>query len=1242
MLTNRIILSGLILVCLSISAPCLAQADRAKTQIVYTGKLMGYFRAPSKQPGDATRGCPASENSAAAIKFQAVRDNNRDAVLVATGDNFAPQLEARTFSPPPPRSTSKVPGDDYLPGNKELYYWNETTIAGVTSRNWIFYKDLENHPDLKERLTLGTSTIPTDNVGCFLAAARFAAVVPGKHDFYFGVERVRQLARFMASLTSSDLPGVYLAPDYRPPQMLGANLVIKTSSTLAPSSVPSKPKSKWPEGSSVRIGDGKSVYPWFSSAVSVKISTPESATVKDAIGGWFKAHPDPSLGAVETFFHTQAQGATDETKEDWEKLEKVAHGLKEIKVCPTNDFNEIAKGCGDGCEVKPKPEGAVSFKPEKPEQITYTISIPANPDPKKPWTQDKKVPTFEPGRNYGLCQTNTESKEPDIETGCQIFSVNRPFLSFPRGVVSATGTNYTDPDPFVVVPNADPNREVAIFGVVDPNITKQIGVLNYTWLNEDQTLKSGLSAEDPAEALKQQLDYFDSWYRATHDSREFKGLKILLAQMSPQQAKVLAARLKKFQLVVAEADEQQATSEVKLSTEWNKDLSASALIAVPAPYFGSGLKEDVEGKVHFGMVEAENVSDKWKLQSKEISPLDVNAKFMKDEEVADKIRPSLKSCVAEKFFDKTKYPLKAAETVQLATLCAMRQQLRADVALIQKRDRFERVPYGLTDPQQILDHLIWKGDFLTLVYVPGSALKKTLDLSKKYDDEDSDNLSLSDQRLRALESIGFLKPDKDYVINEKPLDDKTIYAVATTDFIAAGDTAYPDLAAAALNPRTRASQFPNQLQPISGLVCGQLDPTQAKLNCLAAFPRDSYLDSIMVTAAPAPRPPGFGSKFWNLFPIKFADKDGPTTNVSGALNQEVQRRPIWMLSLKNFSFQFNGLNNNDTDISIDNKFGGIATSGVNSHENHSMVVGLDLRLVRSRHNYDWFGATGIDYNTKSSDTSSAAPSVVQNTNRLTGDAGFLWNLWGGRSSVRWGPVFTFRAETQLAQPFTIFNLNTSSTDTEGRTLTDQKKISPERSVLLMGRAGLRSQNRTNAFEFGFEQGRELNVLMGYEFVTNGGTVRCIPDATTSLSKCIKDAIKAGKITKDSVVLSAHQNRPRTGFYWKWNISIPFNQKLKFELTDEGDFYFADSARDILNDTRFRDISKSSLKFQVFPNLSIGPSLNLLLYQNQTGFDSNFKPIGGDFLSQKTFGFEASFSFNWFNWREPGVQIKNKP
>src|SRR5262245_60213250 len=86
--------------------------------VIYTGRLLGHFRLPSVQNFDQPKGCPAASNkdSAAAQAFLKRRASNHYAILVGTGDNFAPQLEARVFLHPP--SDDK----EYAPGNKELYF----------------------------------------------------------------------------------------------------------------------------------------------------------------------------------------------------------------------------------------------------------------------------------------------------------------------------------------------------------------------------------------------------------------------------------------------------------------------------------------------------------------------------------------------------------------------------------------------------------------------------------------------------------------------------------------------------------------------------------------------------------------------------------------------------------------------------------------------------------------------------------------------------------------------------------------------------------------------------------------------------------------------------------------------------------------------------------------------------------------------------------------------------------------
>jgi hypothetical protein len=248
--------------CLFISAttsfsqapPSVAPANDAtsNTQIIYTGKLLGYFRVPNKQSINDVNGCPRSSNgdpSEEAREFLKLRgEQYLNAILVGTGDNFAPQLEARVFFTDPALSQGKYPK-----GNKELFFGDK--------EGWVYYKSVDD--ELRKKLAHGWGTIPNDNVGCFLAAAKYEAIVPGKHDFYFGAERVRQFARFMA--------GVKPEGDYKPVQMLGANLVLKTVPIKDPVVLPGQQQqpwfngNKWPDGYSVlNLSDQKSVYPWFS------------------------------------------------------------------------------------------------------------------------------------------------------------------------------------------------------------------------------------------------------------------------------------------------------------------------------------------------------------------------------------------------------------------------------------------------------------------------------------------------------------------------------------------------------------------------------------------------------------------------------------------------------------------------------------------------------------------------------------------------------------------------------------------------------------------------------------------------------------------------------------------------------------------------------------------------------------------------------------------------------------------
>lgn len=1221
------------------------QPASPSADIIYTGRLLGYSRVPSLQPFKA-KGCPdtSPDDSVAAIDFLEKRNSAayQKAILVGTGDNFSPQLEARVFNDPPP-----IPKQKYDVGNKELYFSDGS--------KWFFYKDVPK--SVENMINQGLGTIPSDNVACFLRAAGFSAIVPGKHDFYFGAERVRQLARFLARTQKDD--------SYQPVQMLGANLVIQTS-PITPKSIPPTLKEKpWFDGDwssdypVMNISDGATVYPWLS---YVKLQIGKLPRNEKALEAFLKElarwnRPISKANLLQIIANARATLTKPVDQEPLNKLLVTTNGFdisKPIHLCPSaGNPNAIPRNVVSDCEPLDLNAGEVRlangtiayYLKLRPLVTGAKLAVGEKIGNGKPirGTQAQHFSTLITGKNYGLCDAAI--------TNCLRFSVHTPFFYFPHRLPQQSA-GYTDPDPYVYV-----NDDAAIFGVVEPDLPEQVGILNFGWANLNDGLTSKVSVEDPADALLQQLEYFEVQHPG------FKGLKILLAQTSPQRAKKLSARFPEFQIVVSEADLEQATSEITMQTTWNAESKSGSLVAVPAPYFDSKTRK---GSVHFGTIKAEsslngNQVVSWKLSTSSLDPQPIT----EDEDQAttfwDEVK-QLRNCL----------PATPAqnqpnlEYLRLLVLCSMRERFSADVALIQSRDLYEKLPLLTPQPgvnqipskqrmlqrptvipsglppntppppvnagnfQQMLDRLIWKGDLLTLLYVPGDALKTALDLSSTFENDENATLSLVVDRGRKLETLGISK-DKitnEYLINGLPLDGKKIYAVATTDFIGAGDTGYPALASAALNPKTHPAAFPEKLVSISSLVCRKLFGVSeyADNYCLEPIVSEKYLDETSAPQIEPQRQPSALARFFAGLPFKGPNKIPDATTNSGAVEQKVQRRSIWMLSLKDLSLAFNSLNNNFTDKEIDEKFSGNPTSSVQAKHSRDFRFGLDLRFSRSSHKRDFYIEPGIDYKRQTTGDTPETVQVSQISNRAFGDAGFvLWRAYG-RPVPNIGLNLSLHSETQLQRPFSNFTL--------GNANSDMLTIYQARSFVVLPRLGFRWQNREHFAEFGIQGGKEFKAFRGYAFDTAGGEVQCTVNPLQTIAKCISENSKtADGITKDGPVRVLLEDRPRAGVYWKTSFSVPFGPRVKYILTDEADFLFVSFHKDTSLDTRFRDISKHSLSFSIFPSISIGPTLRLLLYQNK---------VNRDFLIQKEFGIETRISFDIFNRRETGVQFMNKP
>ena len=1206
------------------------QATPMNVDVVYTGRLLGYFRVPSLQDFDA-KGCPANGiPSKAADKFLKIRERQVDAktVLVGTGDNFAPELEARVFSNLPPRQDKQ-----YAIGNKELYYGS--------GDKWVFYKDA---PDsLIKQIAEGNGTIPSDNVGCFLRRAGYAAIVPGKHDFYFGAERVREYARFLAA---NDPTGLY-----KPVQMLGANLVIKTT-PIEGESVSSKIKAEhsfedWPSGYPVlNLSDGKSVYPWFS-VIKIKLLdiSPKTklmeelgarANRKGVLGTpyQFTTSLIPEIVKVlDTGKPEDAQNRVADKKKLATVQEKLASTpISSLRICksgPDGNGNPNQLQALKDCDPPNRMEVRVSDNAIL--LYVYLKKIPVGNHP----------PTLEFAKNFGVC---TEVKDPKdetkLKTACMRFSSYTPFFYFPHIAPNQDPGSY-DPEPYVI------KNDVAIFGIVDPALNEQVGILNLGFTHyDDPNLTARVSAEDAAEGLQQQLDYFET------EHGDFSGVKVLLAQMPPARARKLVALFPEFQIVVSAADQEQATSNVTMSTSWKPGApSAGTFLAVPTPYFNTSTRK---GSVHLGIINATSDDDlnsqtrTWKLNANAQPGQFVDEPEDSADLFWDRIK-QLPGCIDSHF--PRKQPEEHYDNVDYLkwlTLCTMQQYLGADVAMIQSRDMFDKIlkldeatkdlylnrakaspkEAETTDNvQQILDRLIWKGDLIILLHVPGSAIKKALAQSDRFEEEEKSTLSLAAESGRKLETLGIRKEKGEYFINEQPIDDNRIYAVATTDYIEAGDTGYPDLVQAARNPRPTPASFKGDLVSISSLVCRKFfdnNSEKIKQYCLPAVDSDDYLDQITAKQIPPYPSERWFTKFWKATGIAWPHERTLTNSPQDGLEQKVQRRSFWGFSLKNFSIGFNDLDNNRTDQSLKDKFAGISTPGLNSKENRTISFGLDTRLSYFADKQEFFIGTGADYERKSTGDPPSPFGISQNKNRLYGDLGLV--LWRrpGREFPNLGPVFSMRAETQIEQPFSTFTLNTSTSD--------QIRITQKRGLLLLGRLGMRWQSKLNIFEVGGQFGRQMRALRGYQFENPGGIdVECLVSSAQTVDGCIteKSTPSNGGITASSIPSALLQGRPRAGMYWNHSLSFPIGSKVKYEVTQDADFFFVNFHRDTTIDTRFRYNSKNTLSFMIWPNFSIGPSLGLFMYQNK---------VNRNFLFQRTLGIETKLNFDIFNRREKKAQI----
>ena len=462
------------------------KSDSERATILYTGQLFGYMRgtdSPSEQQ--------CSPSVAAKVDLREVGWKKDGKLLGAAQLPCA--IEARKTG----GAVLIGMGNNFSPAYFARFASNGQRISHVTA----------------------PKTIAEDSVALFLYRAGYDAVVPGKDDFYFGAYHLMQVGR----LLNRD----------GHPVMLASNLFLRQEQ------IAEKPKEPKPARVSklgyvsqrVGINPQFSVdaTPWL---VSLKFDFDPQKVIMPGEGRLCPASKtdpealpiDPKTSAIDPkqcIPWTMWRKEEGEQEDKWVKgpipqdqarhtSKQTFHFIRNLQSGnPQDDF--ILPGNYGFCLF-----GAISAAPAG----TRARKRSSDDEQQSKWPYCQTLQILEPM----FCSGSLE--------GCELSPKEHP-----------SGTLGKKYPPYVLVDRST-EGQVAIFGVVDENLRSYIARENASWEPKDPSkcafgtpCRTGIHVISPDAALQQVLEHFSIAHR------DFRGIKILMAQMTEAFAGELAAHV---------------------------------------------------------------------------------------------------------------------------------------------------------------------------------------------------------------------------------------------------------------------------------------------------------------------------------------------------------------------------------------------------------------------------------------------------------------------------------------------------------------------------------------------------------------------------------------------------------------------------------------------------------------------------------------------------------------------------
>jgi hypothetical protein len=1065
-----------------VATPRAEPQDKSVLSVAYAGRLLGHMRAPDQQTpttGECAKETP-NEVAQHFINLRNLKAGNSD-LLLAAGDIFAPDLDARSIlTTPSPGVSQRIP----------------KTVS----------------PEF-------------DNVGCFLIQAGFDAMVPGKHDFYYGPDGLQNLARYLHVAKSTSI--------------LGSNLIVVTHTARPDPNPPPTPSVAPKHKSEAKLVLPSKVLPWLHGIELQTAGPPDFSEVWDCLAESDKEAPsDPNKNTEICHRWVAAETIISKVQDNRAPI------LRNIYRAPATSRAAVAPG-----------HHYLYLKMQNLKMQNLKVQNPKDED------------------NWDHTRT---------------FDVQYPLLQRLSGDVQI---DPNDPDLFHLKEYRRDDQKfwVAVFGVVDPGLRAHIGKLNYSYIFEPDKTPDGnafdtdVQIADPLESLKQALQ------ACAEDIHCRTARKVLLAQMTRSDALMLSARVNSleelqkvppFELVIAQADDGQWTGEMDTFTEMRPyGGAASPMIVVPEPprypvnggtaYLSLGTAE-LSFEPHDGRSEHHRVTKAYRVEK----PL--AATFTTGP-------PSLGSVAGGSEGSLTRKALQV-----------MRSFCNSDVAMLQHRDVYEEPTVALfhSPPEKVQDNLnvlFWKGDYIMCRSVSGATLQSLMKISDQFDQNDLNLLSTDLEKGRGLDHSGILKQGSEYMVGGQKLDPKALYAVAVTDYLAFGDTGYPDLSTS-LTPFPFRPSNDKEYTSLAGAVCKALNGKACRVTEKAPL-EVSNVSPIH----PAPVYSGwrhFAQWIKALMPVR-----------TGALSSGDQQRAIHSVTLSALDFGYVHYFHNRSESASQALYGGVPFAQATAAETSTLTSAYMARMARSYRLGEVYISSQMNYTrVLSKDKTTNLESVNQTANLWANEIGVnvrLIPFFKSGTGLKW--TAALHSETQVTEPFQELKINTPNAD--GTVAAALKRIPVPRNYLLMFKTGPRYQNDTNWIEAGVESGRNINAAYSYAFENPNFTCD-LRDATMPLPSCIgNNTTKRATPVNLSNITNLTANtatRPVLGLYLNFNATIPLPVHYAgwaLVVSNKGDLYLPKRG-DASVDTRYLDIWSHSLQVPIVGSLKFVPKLDLYFYENK--------------------------------------------